>query len=152
MPLSTEDRLDITELYARQAWSLDTGDVDAYVATFAPDAVLDLAAVHEGQDAIRAFAEDFRRRDAGLPGSQHHVDQMVLEGDGARCSVRAYVTRVYRMFGRGRSNTMIIWAGYYNDECVKENDRWFIKRQVGRAWEGEVVANIRRARQTAGVA
>ena len=58
MPLSIEDRVEITELYARQAWAMDTGDIDAYVAVFAPDGVLNLAEVHRGHVAIRRFAED----------------------------------------------------------------------------------------------
>lgn len=149
MPLTTEDRLDVLDLYARQAWALDTGDVDAYVATFAPDAVLDLAKQHRGHAAIRSFAEDFRARDVGLPGSQHHVDQVVIEGDGERCSVRAYVTRTYRMPGRGRNNTLIIWQGYYTDSLARRDGRWLIQQQVGRAWEGEVLDGIRQARQTA---
>lgn len=147
MPLTTEDRLNILDVYARQAWALDTGDVEAYVATFAEDAVLDLARQHHGHDAIRQFATEFRARDVGLPGSQHHVDQVVMEGDGANCSVRAYVTRTYRMSGRGRNNTLIIWQGYYMDSLVKRDGHWLIQQQVGRAWEGAVLDNVRRARQ-----
>src|SRR5437016_14685290 len=113
MPLSTQDRLDILDLYARQAWALDTGDVEAYVASFADDALLDLAQQHRGHQAIRRFAEDFRAKDVGVPGSQHHIDQVVMDGDADRCSVRAYVIRTYRMPGRGRNNTLIIWQGYY---------------------------------------
>src|SRR5579862_6730690 len=124
MPLSTADRLDILDLYARQAWALDTGDVDGYVATFAEDALLDLAKQHQGHAAIRRFAEDFVARDVGLPGSQHHIDQVVIDGDGDRCSVRAYVTRTYRMAGRGRNNTLIIWQGYYTYALVKRESRW----------------------------
>ena len=147
MSLTTQDRLDILDLYARQAWAFDTGDVDGYVATFAPDAVLDLARQHHGQQEIRRFAEDFRAKDVGLPGSQHHVDQIVMEGDDRRCSVHAYVTRSYRMSGRGRNNTLIIWQGYYTDSLIKDDGRWLIQQQVGRAWEGAVLENVHRARR-----
>ncbi len=147
MPLTTEDRLNILDIYARQAWALDTGDVEGYVATFAENAVLDLAKQHHGHNAIRQFATEFRARDVGLPGSQHHIDQVVMNGDGATCSVRAYVTRTYRMSGRGRNNTLIIWQGYYTDSLVKQDGQWLIQQQVGRAWEGAVLDNVRRARQ-----
>jgi hypothetical protein len=146
MPITMEDRLDILDLYARQAWAMDTGDVDTYVQLFAPDGVLDLAHRHEGHAAIREFAEAFRAHDVGLPGAQHHIDQLVLEGDGVSCSARAYVTRTYRMRGRGRNNTLIIWQGYYTDRLVKRDGRWQILEQVGRAWEGEVLDRIRQAR------
>lgn len=35
---STQDRLEIHELYARYSWALDTGDTDGYVALFTEDA------------------------------------------------------------------------------------------------------------------
>jgi hypothetical protein len=144
--LTTEDRLYISDLYARQAWALDTGDVDGYVATFAPDGVLNLAEVYRGHGEIRHFAESFRKQDVGLPGGQHHISQLVLNGDGARCSARAYVMRTYRLPGRIRNNTMIIWAGYYTDTLTKLEGRWLIQEQVGRAWEGSVVDRVRHAR------
>ncbi len=37
---STQDRLEIYELYARYSWALDTGDTDGYVALFTTDAVV----------------------------------------------------------------------------------------------------------------
>jgi hypothetical protein len=146
MPLSAEDRLDITDLYARQAWAIDTGDIDTYVASFTSDAVLDLARRHTGHQAIREFAERFRREDPGLPGSQHVISQLLIRGDGEQASVRAYVTRTHRLPTRGRNNCQIIWAGYYTDRCVKQNGQWLIAEQVGRAWEGQVLEGVRRAR------
>jgi len=113
MTLTADDRLDITALYARQVWALDTGDVDGYVDTFTDDAVLDLAERHSGKAAIRQFAELFRLHDVGVPGSQHLVSSLLLDGDGGRCSVRAYVTRTHRLPGRGRNNCQIIWSGYF---------------------------------------
>jgi ketosteroid isomerase-like protein len=146
MTLTADDRLDITALYARQVWALDTGDVDGYVDTFTDDAVLDLAERHTGKAAIRQFAELFRLHDVGVPGSQHLVTSLLLDGDGAHCSVRAYVTRTHRLPGRGRNNCQIIWSGYYADTAVKVNGTWLIQEQRGRAWEGDVLEPINRAR------
>lgn len=42
LALTPEDRLDILDLMARYAWAIDTGDTDAYVACFTPDAVLNM--------------------------------------------------------------------------------------------------------------
>jgi uncharacterized protein (TIGR02246 family) len=149
MPLTADDHVAITQLYARQAWALDTGDVDAYVSVFTGDAVLNLAEVHQGQDKIRRFAEAFRAQDVGMPFGQHIVSQLVLEGDGARCAARAYVTRTYRLPGRVRNNVMIIWSGYYADTLVKADGKWLIQEQVGRAWEGPVIEKARQARSKA---
>ena len=70
MPLTADDYVAITQLYARQAWALDTGDVDAYVSVFTRDAVLNLAEVHQGQANIR-FAEAFRARRGNAIRSAH---------------------------------------------------------------------------------
>ena len=80
-----------------------------------------------------------------MPGSQHLVSQLVLDGDSERCSARAYVTRTYRMAGRIRNNTMIIWSGYYADSLAKVDGRWVLQEQVGRAWEGPVLDRVTQA-------
>src|SRR3984893_11244433 len=111
MSLSPEDRLAVIELYARNAWAFDTGDVDAFVATFTPDGVLDLAKRHEGEAAIRAFGVLARDQDPWLPRSQQLVSQIIIDGHGERASVRAYVTRTHRLPGRIRNNCMVVWTG-----------------------------------------
>ena len=150
MALTTQDRLDMQDLVARNAWALDTGDTEAFVATFAADAVLDLAARHEGQAALRKFAEDFRMGDPWLPGSQHVTNQMIIEGDGERATIRSYVQRIHRLPGRGRNNCSVVWAGYFNDVCVKTGGKWLFKERVGRAWEGKAVERIASVRARRG--
>ena len=146
MPLSPEDRESVVDLYARHTWAFDTGDIDTFVATFAPDAVLDLAKRHEGQAAIRAFAELAMQRDPWLPRSQHIVSQMVIEGEGERATVRAYVTRTHRLPGRNRNNCMLVWSGYTTDAVVKQHGAWVFQEKVTRAWEGAVVEKLLKAR------
>src|SRR5438128_855915 len=119
MPLSPEDRQRVVELYSRNAWAFDTGDVDAFVATFTPDATLDLAKRHEGESAIRAFAELAIENDPWLPRSQQLVSQIIIDGDGDQAAVRAYVTRTHRLPGRIRNNCMVVWTGYTTDRVVK---------------------------------
>ena len=51
--LSADDRLDIMDLIARYAYTLDSGDLDGYVNNFAPDGVL--FEQHQGQVAIREY-------------------------------------------------------------------------------------------------
>ena len=46
--LPVEDRLDIQELFAKYAWAIDMGDIDAVVACFAEDGYLD---AHSSCDA-----------------------------------------------------------------------------------------------------
>lgn len=121
-PLSLEDRYAIRELYARYAWAMDSGDLDAFEENFAPGALLsDRFGV--GQTDLRAWERTFLE-DAAFPGSQHFYSQFVIEGDRDRAYVRAYVTRLYQVPGTRTSE--VIWQGYYTDECVRRHHRWLI--------------------------
>ena len=146
MPISNDDRTAIQELYARNVWALDTGDVDGYTACYTANGALDFAAKHEGRAAIKKFAEDFRKGDPWLLGSHHLVHQFVIEGDGDRANVKAYVERIHRLPGRGRNNCNVVWAGHYNDTVVKTAGKWLFEKQIGRAWEGVVQDKVAKAR------
>ena len=146
MSVTAEDRIGISDLYARNSWAADVGDVEAYVSTFAADAALDLAKRHQGAAAIRAFAEDARKRDPWLPYSQRLVSQMVVDGDGAKATVRSYLTRTHRLPGRIRNNCLVVWTGYCTDTVVKKDGKWLFQEKIERAWEGPVVEKISKAR------
>ena len=83
---STEDRLQIYELYARYSWALDTGDTEGYVALFTPDAEATEETreggleVRRGHDEIRKLVLKFHKR-ADFPGHQHQMAQLVFEAD-----------------------------------------------------------------------
>jgi ketosteroid isomerase-like protein len=142
MNISTQDRLDIGDLYARNAWAFDTGDVDAFVATFAEDAILDLASRHEGHAAIRRLANDAAKYDPLLPRSQHIVSDLTIDGSGDHARTRAYVTRVHRLPGRSRNNCSIVWCGYEEDVLTRTNGQWLFAHKAARAWQGSVVGKI----------
>jgi 3-phenylpropionate/cinnamic acid dioxygenase small subunit len=143
--ISVQDRLEITELYARNAWAFDTGDVEAFVATFAEDAILDLASRHEGHPKIRRLVQDAARYDPWLPYSQHIVSDVLIEPEAdQRVRVRAYVTRIHRLPGRSRNNCQVVWAGYEEDVVTRASGRWLFAHKAARAWQGTVVGRITR--------
>ena len=71
--LTADDRLDIMDLIARYAHTLDTGDLDGYVNNFAPDGVL--FEEHKGRDAIREYVAMLMRqgRAGPLPNGESRV-------------------------------------------------------------------------------
>jgi hypothetical protein len=96
---SVEDTLAIHDLYARYSWALDTGDTDAYVQLYAPDAVVletrpegvREAHGHDGgRDLVLRFHDD-----PAFPGRQHRTSQLVILPDPEdrpdRWLIRAYV-------------------------------------------------------------
>jgi hypothetical protein len=124
-PLTAADRLDIMELYARYAWAIDSGDVDAYVGNFVPDANL---FGHVGHAAIRTYYEGFLR-DSAFPGSQHLASQFIIDGDAERARARAYVIRFHRI--PGTTNNQVIFLGFYNDVCAKVDGKWYFEVKSG---------------------
>ena len=72
---STQDRLEIYELYARYSWALDTGDTDGYVELFTEDAEATeetrdgTLEVRKGRSAIRELVLKFHVRE-DFPGHQ----------------------------------------------------------------------------------
>jgi hypothetical protein len=137
-PLSAEDRLDITELIARHAWSVDTGDVDGWVRTFAPTGVFDLAGGrrYEGHDQLRSYMQQ-AVANKPFPGQQHHASQIIIEGSGSRCSVRSYLIATQRL----STGAVVVYAlGSYTDSCVKHEDRWVFEKRVFRFWSGSAAA------------
>jgi ketosteroid isomerase-like protein len=142
-PLAVADRIAINDLLAEYAWALDTGDVDALVACFTPEAVV-IEEVFEdadrwkGRDNIRRFAEHYRNV-PNFPGRQHHLSQLIVKGDSKRCSARsfAFVTECH-----GEPPYTLRFTGYYEDKLVKVNNRWLFRERIIRLWDGEVLARF----------
>jgi len=141
--LTVDDRIAIKDLFARYAWALDTGDPDALADTFTPDGVIveevfEEPDVWEGRDGVRRLGERFRDV-PDFPGRQHHVGQILVEGDGERCSARsfAFVTEC-----RGEPPFLIRFAGHYEDELVKLGGQWLFAERIIRIWTGSVLARF----------
>jgi hypothetical protein len=138
--LSLQNRIAISDLYARYAWCLDTRDIERFGENFAPDGVIDMPGVgrFEGRDEVRRYAR-MLTDDPAYPGRQHWIGQSLFEGDDSRCSVRSYAMVTQRA-ASGPSS--ILSLGFYTDQCVKADDRWVFAERVFRRWEGEVLARF----------
>lgn len=141
--LTAADRADIHELLARYAWSLDTADVDGFVACFTPDAelvwdVFETPGIWRGHAALRRFIAYFRARPESA-GRQHHVGNVIITPTAAGASVRSYVlVALGSEDGPHRLHVM----GYYEDTCTRVGDGWRLSRRVIRDWRGAVLANF----------
>jgi hypothetical protein len=134
--LSTEDRLDIQDLYARYAWALDTGNIDELVNVFLPDGTIDTGKGAEirGHDAIRAWGMA-RFSAPKAAGRQHIACQFLMEGNGETCKVKAYrATLTYNQVDETKRTVTMV--GYYLDTCVKKDGIWYFAKRAFRRWEG----------------
>jgi len=137
------DRLEIHELLARYAWALDTGDLDGLVACFTPDAVLIEEVFEdpdrwEGHEGIRRLAQHYSSA-PGFPGRQHHISQVLIDGDASTAKVRAFtfVTECH-----GEPPYLLRFAGYYEDKVAKRQGEWLFTERVIRLWDGPVLARF----------
>lgn len=140
-PFTPEDRFAIKDLLARYGWALDTGDVDAFVACFAPDGVMieevfEDPDVWQGRDGIRRLAEHYRGI-ANFPGRQHFAANILVTPTAEdRAQVRSFalVTEC-----QGEPPYKLRFCGYYDDEIVRLDGQWHFARRVVRLWDGEVL-------------
>ena len=121
MGLSTDDVVEIQGLAARYSLAVDSGDADAFIACFSEDGVFDIVgtATFEGHAALKGLAVS----NGSAEGSPRHVpSNLVIEGDGDRATLKAYV-HVVKLVGDPPEFT-VTTGGVYNDTLVKEDGRW----------------------------
>jgi 3-phenylpropionate/cinnamic acid dioxygenase small subunit len=123
---SADDRLAIHELLARYCRVIDFGLWDEFPSLFTPDCVIDfgeLMGVHEGPEGVRRLA--------GMIGGtglmmRHLVTNVIVDRpEAGRADVWCYVLA---LTGPDPTSLMLT-TGRYEDEVVKRDGRWLIKRR-----------------------
>lgn len=137
------DRLEIHELTAHYAWSLDTGDEDAFVECFASDGelvwdVFETQGRWQGAAALRAFIGYFRQRPESA-GRQHHVSNLIVTPGAVGATAKSYVAVTMR---REPGPHALHVMGYYEDELRRERGRWRFARRVILDWSGPVLSRL----------
>lgn len=141
---SVEDTLLIHDLYARYSWALDTGDTDAYVRLYAPDAVVienleDGVREARGHDEIREFVLRFHGNPE-FPGRQHRTSQLVIlpdpEGREDHWHVRSYVLTTETKDGKP---PLLYWCGAAFDTVAKVDGEWFLATREIKQWSGDLL-------------
>jgi actinorhodin biosynthesis protein ActVIA len=121
--LSTQDYIDIQQLYARYALLIDTGDAEGWANTFTPDGVFNNSS--RGHDALVQFVHDWRdnRRGASL---RHWNSNLVITptADGASGSIYMQLLDI-------STTQPTATASYrYEDTLVKTAAGWRFKTRV----------------------
>ena len=126
-PLTTDDRLAVTELLYRYARALDSRDMETYIASFAPDAVFQsLRSRAEGLEAIRTMVQSLF--DNATAVYRHIPAAPIIEGGNAeRCTVRSYAQQLRR---DADGSTHIHQVVDYRDTCVKIDGHWVIQERI----------------------
>jgi hypothetical protein len=124
----TADRLEIHELTARYAWSLDTGDADAFVNCFCRD----------GELVWDAFIGYFVERPESA-GRQHHVSNLIVTPTAAGATAKCYVAVTLRA---DPGPHLLHVMGYYEDVLRREDGHWRFATRHIRDWSGPVLGRF----------
>src|ERR1700760_1313542 len=121
--LSAQDYSEIQQLYARYNLAIDSGDGEAWAATFTPDGVFD---TYAGHDALVGFVKTWRQNMHG--GARRHWNSnLVIAGNSRAATGSVYLLLV----DIGSKPMSLAFSGSYSDTLVKTRQGWrFSKRMV----------------------
>ena len=123
MSLSTQDTLDILQLYSRYNTAIDTGDTKSFANCFVADGKFDAGIqVLDGHEAIAAFAAGTHK---ALPGMRHNATNIVIDGLGDRATGSAFLIG-YDTIGGYK----VIVTGRYMDDLTKTGQGWKFSKRI----------------------
>jgi hypothetical protein len=119
--LTAQDLVEIQQLYAKYNWALDSGDSQAYAATFTPDGVFNN---NVGHDAIVKFADTFH---AGLGSHVKHWNtNLMITPSTTGAGGQVYLVLV----DFAQKPATIVTSASYTDELVKTPQGWRFKKRA----------------------
>ena len=123
--LSTKDYIDIQQLYAKYNEALDSGDGEAYAATFTPDGIFNN---NKGRDALLAFVQQWKEKLNGM-SRRHWNNNLIITptAEGATGSVYLLLVDI------SARPPVFAAAAKYSDVLVKTPQGWRFKQRTTRA-------------------
>jgi len=120
MTLSTEDRLDIHELYGKYCQTRDSGDVAGWLDCFSDNAVFATPmGTFTGLAEIREYAEK------PVDSNRHWVGNIVISEEAENVKGSCYLQLVQPGTGK------ILITGKYRDDLIKTSKGWcFSHREI----------------------
>jgi actinorhodin biosynthesis protein ActVIA len=120
--LTGDDYIEIQQLYARYNNAIDSGDAEAYAATFVPDGTFN---TFTGHDALVGFIHDWHEKMGGANRRHWNTNLTITPtSEGASGSVYLLLVDV------GVRPPAIQAAAKYEDQLVKTSDGWRFKKRV----------------------
>jgi hypothetical protein len=117
--LTTQDYIDIEQLYAQYNHAIDSGDAEGWAATFTPDGTFNRFA---GKDALVGFIQQWKEKMNGMNRRHWNTNLRIVPGkDGASATVFLMLLDV------SQKPATIVNTGMYNDTLVKTTAGWRFK-------------------------
>ena len=121
--LSTQDMIEIQQLYAKYNHAIDSGNAEAWANTFTEDGVFNTR--FAGREQLMGFIKMWHERMGGAT-RRHWNSNLVVTGttDGADGSVYLMLWDI------GAKPQTIVSTGMYEDKLVKTKNGWRFKSRV----------------------
>lgn len=125
--LAVDDGVEITQLLSKYCLLLDCRRVDEWLELFEPDATIAV-----GDRTPLSTEQERRELIVNSPRGAHlSAVPIIRMGDSHE---RATSEQTFVFFNIG---TAQVRAGWYTDDLVKREDRWYLQRRVIRFFEGD---------------
>nr|WP_298717913.1 nuclear transport factor 2 family protein [uncultured Steroidobacter sp.] len=118
--LTTQDYIDIEQLYATYNHAIDSGDGEAWAATFTPDGTFNTR--FAGREALVGFVKMWREKMNGANRRHWNTNLRITpSAEGANATVMLMLLDV------GTKPPSIVSTGQYTDVLVKTASGWRFK-------------------------
>ncbi len=127
-----EEKDAIHETIANYCYHFDGGEFDKWLDLFTEDGIFDAgetAGIHTGKEALRTFVDGVPGRipmKDGMPLLKHCVMNEIIKVNGDEATAMSYIIVVR---SKGESALVNGLAGRYEDQLVKQGDRWLFKNR-----------------------
>lgn len=121
--LTTQDYMEIEQLYATYNHAIDTGDADAWAATFTDDGVFN--ARFTGTEQLKGFIKLWREKLDGA-NRRHWNSNLKVEATAEGAKGAVYLI----LYNVGVKPVAIATTGMYADTLVKTKLGWRFKTRV----------------------
>lgn len=123
MGLSTEDRLEIQELFARYAFAADWHDAGAYADCFTEDGIFMGSSVRRGRQELMAAQRGGGTGQFASVRPRHFFTNFVMDGAGDAATVKCY-KMLYNLTTEGPKP---LFTCIYNCKVAMVNGQWKFK-------------------------
>ncbi len=135
---------DIRRVLAAYCFATDSGDTEAWLATFTDDILWEGGAF--GRFSGKAEARAYHCASAGnAVNFRHFTTNSIIDVEGAQARVRSYV----QVFDQSGASPVLAFSGLYADIFEKSGGRWRIKARHLLAHPKDLAGLEQRPMQTA---